>query len=86
MRKGGEKYLWILVGAGVGAGVTYFVTSGAARRVGRYLNRVAEEGRERLVETGQDVLERGKDLYERGKEVADDARQFVIKTRRAAAR
>ncbi|MCH7979000.1 MAG: YtxH domain-containing protein [Acidobacteria bacterium] len=79
----GYGFVWLVAGLGLGAGVTYLFTTKSGKKARRYVSRMAEDGRERLTESGQEVLERGKALYERGKEMADEAIEFIDRSRRA---
>ena len=78
----GEKFLWLLAGLGLGASVALLFAPKTGRETRRYLSRMAEHGRDRLAESGQDVLEKGKQVYERGKAVVDEALDFVERGRR----
>ncbi|MBI2817791.1 MAG: YtxH domain-containing protein [Acidobacteria bacterium] len=82
----GEKFLWMLAGVGIGAGVALLFAPRTGRDMRRYLARVAEDSRDRLVEGGQDVLEKGKHALERGKSVVDEALDFVERGRRVVIR
>ena len=79
----GYGFVWLVAGLGLGAGVTYLFTSKSGAKARRYVSRMAEDGRERLTESGQEVLDHGKSLYERGKEMADEAIEFIDRSRRA---
>ncbi len=78
----GEKVLWLLTGVGLGAGAALLFAPKTGRDMRRYLARVAEEGRERVTEGGQEVLDKGKRVVERGKAVVDEALDFVERGRR----
>jgi len=82
----GEKFLWMLAGVGIGTGVALLFAPKTGRDMRRYLARVAEDSRDRLVEGGQDVLEKGKHALERGKSVVDEALDFVERGRRVVIR
>ncbi len=82
-RHRGFGIVWLVAGLGLGAGVTYLFTSKSGEKARRYVSRMAEAGRERLTESGQEVLDRGKSLYKRGKEMADEAIEFIDRSRRA---
>lgn len=82
----GENFLWLLGGVGIGAGLALLFAPRTGRDLRRYLARVAEDSRDRLVEGGQDVLGRSKEVYERGKAVVDEALDFVERTRRSVVR
>src|SRR6202795_2980866 len=78
----GEKFLWLLAGLGLGAGVALLFAPKSGRDTRRYLARMAEESRDRLAESGQDVLDKSKQVFERGKAVVDEALDFVERGRR----
>ena len=78
----GYGFVWLVAGLGLGAGVTYLFTTKSGKKARRYVSRMAEDGREKLAESGQEVLERGKELFERGKEMADEAIEFIDRSRR----
>jgi len=80
----GERYLWLVAGLGLGAGITYLFASKEGRKARRRFVRMMEDGTERLVERSEEVLERGKEFYERGREMADEAMEFIDRGRRAA--
>jgi gas vesicle protein len=82
----GEKVLWILAGVGIGAGVALLFAPKTGKDMRRYLARVAEDSRDRLADTSQDVLDKGKEVYERSKAVVDEALDFVERGRRTILR
>ncbi|MBI3896023.1 MAG: YtxH domain-containing protein [Acidobacteria bacterium] len=81
--RNGDKVLWMLAGLGIGAGVALLFAPKTGRETRRYLKHIAEEGRDKVVETGEEVFEKGKEVYERGKAVVDDAMEYVDRGRRA---
>ncbi|MBI4460526.1 MAG: YtxH domain-containing protein [Acidobacteria bacterium] len=82
----GEKFIWGLAGLGIGAGIALLLAPKTGREARRYLKRMAEDGRERVVETGEQVFEKGKEAYEHGKAIVDDAMEFVDRGRKAVFR
>ncbi len=82
----GEKFLWLLAGVGLGAGLALLFAPKTGKDMRRYLARVAEDSRDRLIEGGQEALDRGKQVYERGKAVVDEALDFVERGRRVMIR
>ena len=88
MRTGtnGERFLGLLAGAGLGAGLTFLFATTAGRKARRQMMRYAEQTGERLAETGEEVLGKGKQIYGRGKEVVDEAMEFIDRGRRAVMR
>lgn len=82
----GEKFVWLLAGLGLGASVALLFAPKSGRETRRYLSRMAEDSRDRLAESGQEVLETGKQVFERGKAVVDEALDFVERGRRTILR
>jgi gas vesicle protein len=67
------KLAWFFAGAAIGASIAllYAPSSGEVtrRRIGRKVN----EQRDRLAESGRDLLDRSKDVIDRGKRMAEEA-------------
>lgn len=82
----GEKFLWLLAGVGLGAGIALLFAPKTGRELRRKLTRIAEDSRDRLAESSQEVLERGRQVFERGKAVVDEALDFVERGRRTMSR
>lgn len=85
-RRSTESFLWMLAGLGLGAGIALLFAPKTGRDTRRYLSRLAEQGRDRVVETGEEFVDRGKKVYEQGKAVVDEAIEFVDRGRRAVLR
>ena len=85
-RGNGEKFLYMLAGMGLGAGMALLFAPKSGRETRRYLSRLAREGRERVLETGEEFMDRGKKVYEHGRAVVDEAMEFVDRGRRAVLR
>ena len=78
-----DKFLWMLGGIGLGTGVALLFAPKSGRETRRDISRMAREGRERVVETGEEVMDRGRKVYAQGKHAVDDAIEFVDRGRRA---
>ncbi|MBI1956431.1 MAG: YtxH domain-containing protein [Acidobacteria bacterium] len=76
----------MLAGLGIGAGVALLFAPKSGKETRRYLKNMAEEGRDKVIETGEEILGKGKEVYERGKAVVDEAMEFVDRGRRAVLR
>lgn len=85
-RRDGENFLWLLAGMGLGAAIALLFAPQSGRDTRRYLSRLAREGRERVLETGEEFADRGKKVYEHGKAVVDEAMEFVDRGRRTVFR
>ena len=77
----GERMIWFVAGAALGAAVALLYAPQAGDRTRRMISRKAKEGREVLSESGRDLLDKGRDLYEKGRQVADDAAELFEKGR-----
>ena len=78
----GEKVMWFLVGAALGAAVALLYAPQSGERTRRVLGKRVREGREVLSDSGRDLYEKGRDLYEKGRGVADEAAELFEKGRR----
>lgn len=61
------KFVWFLVGIGIGASVALLYAPRTGRDTRRYLSRRAEEAGDYITEQGQEILDRGGEFL---KEVA----------------
>lgn len=82
----GEKFVWLLAGLGLGAGIALLFAPQSGRETRRRLTRMAEDSRDRLTESGQEILDKSKQVIERGKAVVDEALDFVERGRRTILR
>ena len=78
----GEKFVWFLVGATIGATVALLYAPQAGDRTRRLIGRKLADGRDALSENGADIIERGRDLFEKGRRVADDAAEMFERGRK----
>lgn len=71
-----SKLVWFLAGAAIGSAIAllYAPTSGDETR--RKIGEAAGRGRDRLNESGRDIVEKGKELFDRGRQIADDASEL----------
>lgn len=83
MAKNGEKWLWFLVGAVLGAGIGLLYAPQSGEETRRYLRKKATDVGETLSETGERVLEKGRDLYKKGAQVASEAADMLERGRKA---
>ena len=78
----GEKFVWFLVGATVGAAVALLYAPQSGDRTRRLIGRKLADGRDALAESGGDLIDRGRDLFEKGRRVADDAAEMFERGRK----
>ena len=82
MRDHGDKLLWFLAGATLGAAVALLYAPHPGERTRRIIARKAREGRDMLEDRGNDLLEKGRDLYKQGRRVADEAADLIERGRK----
>ncbi|OFV99280.1 MAG: hypothetical protein A3F68_11700 [Acidobacteria bacterium RIFCSPLOWO2_12_FULL_54_10] len=78
-----DKFLWLLAGLGIGAGVALLFAPKSGRETRKYLKGMADESIDRVREGGHEVFEKGKGYYEKGKTVVDEALEFVDRGKKA---
>lgn len=80
----GERVVWFLIGASIGAGIALLYAPKTGKETRRYLRKRAENARDAametgeqirntLVETGENVLGAGKGVYRKGVDLASGA-------------
>jgi gas vesicle protein len=83
MAKDAENVLWFLIGAAVGAGIALLYAPASGEETRRHIRRKAEDVRETLAETGEELLEKGRGIYKRGAQVAGEAAELFERGRKA---
>jgi gas vesicle protein len=78
----GEKFVWFLVGATMGAAVALLYAPQSGDRTRRLISRRLVDGRDALAENGGDLMDRGRELFEKGRRVADDAAEMFERGRK----
>ena len=79
----GDKLMWFLAGAAVGAALGILFAPKAGREIRQLIGDKSAEGRDYIVETGRDLYGKGRDIYEKGKDLADDAADLFERGRKA---
>jgi gas vesicle protein len=83
MANDAEKVLWFLIGAATGAGIALLYAPASGKQTRRYIRRRAEDARETLAETSEELLEKGRTIYKRGAQVAGEAAELLERGRKA---
>jgi gas vesicle protein len=78
----GDRVLWLLLGAALGATVALLYAPQPGEKTRRLISRKAREGREILEDRGGDLLDKGRDLYKQGRRVADEAADLIERGRK----
>ena len=79
----GEKLIWFLAGAAVGAAAALLLAPKSGREMRRLIGEKAGEGRDYLKDTGREVYSKGRELYDKGRELAEDAADLFERGRKA---
>lgn len=79
----GEKLVWFLAGAAIGAAAALLLAPKTGRDLRRLIGEKAGEGREYLSDTGRDAYAKGKEIFEKGRGLADDAAELFERGRKA---
>jgi len=82
----GERILWFIAGAAVGATFALLYAPQSGDRTRRLISKKAREGREVLEDSGRDLLDKGRDLYKQGRKVADEAADLFERGRKMVER
>lgn len=81
--KNAERMFLIMAGMGIGAGIALLFAPKTGKETRKYLSRMAEDGRDKVVETGEEFVGQGKKAYEHGKAVVDEAMEYIDRGRRS---
>ena len=77
-----ERVFLIMAGMGIGAGVALLFAPKTGKETRKYISRMAEDGRDKVVETSEEFMDRGKKAFEHGKTVVDEAMEYIDRGRR----
>ena len=78
----GNRAVWFLVGAAVGAAIALLYAPKSGRDTRKYIRKRSDEGREALVDAGKEIRDRGRDIYEKGREIAEEAGELLERGRK----
>lgn len=71
-----SKLVWFLAGAAIGSAIALLYAPASGDETRRRIGEAAGRGRDRLNESGRDMVEKGKELFDRGRQIADDASEL----------
>jgi gas vesicle protein len=72
-----SRVTWFFAGAAVGAAIALLFAPASGVETRRRIGESAERGKEKLGESGRELMERGKELFERGRKMADEAADLL---------
>jgi gas vesicle protein len=70
------KLAWFFAGAAIGAAIALLYAPASGEEIRRRIGESANRGKDRLADSGRDLVEKGKEIYERGRKMADDASEL----------
>ncbi|MBL8179371.1 MAG: YtxH domain-containing protein [Bryobacterales bacterium] len=68
-----SKLVWFFAGAAIGSAIALLYAPASGEVTRRKIGEAANRGRDRLNETGHDLVEKGKEIFDRGRHIADEA-------------
>lgn len=77
--EGGSGFMWFLAGMTVGAVVALLYAPYRGRDMRRLVSKKAEEAREFVSETGQEIYDRGRGLVDEASELVERGRKYANK-------
>lgn len=77
----GERFVWFLAGATIGAAVALLYAPQSGDRTRRLIGQKLADGRDTLADSGADLIDKGRELYKKGRRVADDAAEMFERGR-----
>jgi gas vesicle protein len=80
--EGVSRLAWFLTGAVIGATVAILYAPKAGKDTRKYLSDRAQEGKEAVNETTNDIMESGREMFERGRRIVDDATALFDRARK----
>lgn len=81
-QENGEKVVWFLAGAAIGAAIALLYAPASGEETRAKLLEKANEGRESLGDHGRELMDRGRELYSKGKGMADEAAEMFERGRK----
>jgi gas vesicle protein len=81
---GGEGNLlaWFLTGALIGAAVTVLYTPRSGKQNRQFIAEKAQQSKEALSESAQDMIDTSREMFERGRKLVEDAAELFDQGRK----
>ncbi|HUQ95133.1 MAG TPA: YtxH domain-containing protein [Bryobacteraceae bacterium] len=70
------KFACFFAGAAIGAAIALLYAPDSGERTRQLIGESASRGKEKLNESGRDLVDRGLELFERGRQIADEASEL----------
>ncbi|HUA63848.1 MAG TPA: YtxH domain-containing protein [Verrucomicrobiae bacterium] len=77
-----SRLAWFLTGAVIGATVAILYAPKSGRDTRKYIADRAEQGRQAVASTSQDIVDASREMFERGRKLVDEASDLFDRARR----
>ena len=80
--EGSNLLAWFLTGACIGAAITVLYTPRSGKENRQFLADKAQESKEAISESAQDMIDTSREMFERGRKLVEDAAELFDQVRR----
>ena len=77
-----SRIAWFLTGAIIGATAAILYAPKSGRETRQYLGEKAQQGRDAVADTSNNLVETSRDLFERGRKLVEDAAELFERGRK----
>jgi gas vesicle protein len=81
-QEGSSTIAWFLTGALIGATAAVLYAPKSGKDTRRYLGDKAQQSRDAVAETGNNIVEASRDMFERGRKLVEDAAELFERGRK----
>jgi gas vesicle protein len=81
-QEGSSTIAWFLTGALIGATAAILYAPKSGKDTRRYLGDKAQQSREAVAETSNNIVEASRDMFERGRKLVEDAAELFERGRK----
>jgi YtxH-like protein len=79
-----SRVAWFITGAMIGAAAALLYAPKRGKETRQMLSERAQQGREAVAETTDDIVDAGKEMFERGRKLVEDAAELFERGRKLA--
>ena len=77
-----NRLAWFLTGLFIGATAAILYAPQRGKDTRQYISNKAQQGRDAVTETSQDIVDAGKEMFERGRQLVQDAADLFERGRK----
>jgi gas vesicle protein len=77
-----SRLAWFLTGAVIGAAVAILYAPQSGKDTRKYIADKAQQGRQAMADTSQDIVEASREMFDRGRRLVDEASDLFDRARR----